>query len=657
MAEIYVTSTADSGTGTLRAAINAARNGDVILFDSAVFPVGQTTSILLSSSFTFSYNITIDADEPVEYLGVVREVDGVDTIVEITHETPAQEGEHPVRFLRCRVALDGQDGRRVATVSTNRAPTLRGLEMTRGLGSGALLNIYGGSTTTLINCSVIRGTSSQASAPIAFSTGTQIFKNCVFALNQGRGVIWNNGDSVQTFEGCCFVASHTDQSGGALRFDGQAAGEAVLDDCDFIDNSANQNGGAIYTAKTKQVTLNNCSIIDCSANRGGGVCSTGTSQNTLNDCTISGCAAPSDGGALYSSGSSTNTLINCTLNNNTATNPARRDIVVGETSALYLNATKSEALFTGANTDVTICNGVTSVADSTFNGAAITIADGAALTLTGTAFFNNASFTSDGRAYLAVAPGIAASGATLNNVVLCEYGAGVTAFRATKDAATWTATDSTISVLLEKRVGETWTTVAQTPGTSYSGDFPGATLRIFDGAQFVTTIATKLHAWLEYTQSITVATATAKAYETTVQSAPRYKIKKGYVMASQYYNRGEAPVFFARIEDSETSAIVPKSSVSSISYTAYRVTTSWSTEKRTPVEGHENVAVDLSAYLAALVVDDPRWTEDTTGYNFIFEPDTTEHPIFPDGGKYVVVVTIEFTGANPAPISYEIEVK
>src|SRR5690554_1008745 len=41
MAEIMVTSTADSGAGSLRQAIDDAADGDVILFDADVFPVGE----------------------------------------------------------------------------------------------------------------------------------------------------------------------------------------------------------------------------------------------------------------------------------------------------------------------------------------------------------------------------------------------------------------------------------------------------------------------------------------------------------------------------------------------------------------------------------------------------------------------------------------
>ena len=68
------------------------------------------------------------------------------------------------------------------------------------------------------------------------------------------------------------------------------------------------------------------------------------------------------------------------------------------------------------------------------------------------------------------------------------------------------------------------------------------------------------------------------------------------------------------------------------------------------------MTVPATALKAALVTDDPRWTVDSTGYNFIFEPDCTQAPIFPTAGEYVVVVTLNFTNANPLPVVFNVSV-
>ena len=261
----------------------------------------------------------------------------------------------------------------------------------------------------------------------------------------------------------------------------------------------------------------------------------------------------------------------------------------------------------------------------------------------------------------------ALANATLTNVVCAVSGAGASNLAATTTGISWSATDSTVSVVLQLQSGSTWTTIAQTAGTSYSTTLAaGAVVRLFDGVQFLTATVPvppgptptdfDFHAWGVYDATITVDVGVP--FLTTTQTAAVYKVATDFILMSQYFNRGETPVLFARIQNSETGDPISPSAVSSIVYTAYSKTVGWGSETRTPVEGHENETVPNSAVLSALVppTDDPRWTVDSTGYNFIFEPDSTVNPIFPNAGDYVVVVTINFTNANPLPISFDVSV-
>ena len=259
----------------------------------------------------------------------------------------------------------------------------------------------------------------------------------------------------------------------------------------------------------------------------------------------------------------------------------------------------------------------------------------------------------------------ALANATLTNVVCAVAGAGASNLAATTTGISWSATDSTVSVVLQLQSGSTWTTIAQTAGTSYSTTLAGGSVvRLFDGVNFLTATVPvppgptptdfDFHAWGVYDATITVDVGVP--FLTTTQTAAVYKVATDFILMSQYFNRGETPVLFARIQNSETGQIISPSAVSSIVYTAYSKTVGWGTETRTTVEGHANVTVPNSAVLSALVppTDDSRWTVDSTGYNFIFEPDSTVNPIFPNAGDYVVVVTINFTNANPLPISFDV---
>lgn len=259
------------------------------------------------------------------------------------------------------------------------------------------------------------------------------------------------------------------------------------------------------------------------------------------------------------------------------------------------------------------------------------------------------------------------AGATLTNVVCAVSGAGASNLAATTAGISWSATDSTVSVVLQKQNGATWTTIAQTAGTSYSTTLSaGDVVRLFDGVQFLTATVPvppgptptdfDFHAWGVYGATITVDVGVP--YLTTTQTAAVYSVATGFILMSDYYNRGETPVLFARIQNSETGDPISPSAVSSITYTAYRQTVGWGTESRTPVSGHENVTIPNTSVLSAVVPPsaDPRWTVDTTGYNFLYEPDSRTNPIFPDSGNYVVVVTINFTNANPIPVVFNVSV-
>lgn len=269
-----------------------------------------------------------------------------------------------------------------------------------------------------------------------------------------------------------------------------------------------------------------------------------------------------------------------------------------------------------------------------------------------------------GRAYL-VAPALdAAAAATLSNVVVCVSGAGASNFAATTAGMTWAATDSSKPVLLELVSSGVYTTIAQTAGTSYTTTLAsGATVRLFDGVTFLSATVPAppgpsgdfdFHAWGVYGATITVSVGVP--YLTTTQTASAYTVTQDFILMSDYYNAGESPVLMARIQDSRTADIITPASVSSITYTAYSASSGWGVQTRTPVDGHEGVTVPATALKAALVTDDPRWTVDSTGYNFIFEPDCTQAPIFPTAGEYVVVVTINFTNANPLPVVFNVSV-
>jgi len=317
------------------------------------------------------------------------------------------------------------------------------------------------------------------------------------------------------------------------------------------------------------------------------------------------------------------------------------------------------------------------------DGATLYFVDGSNISATTSASLTGTQ-TLNGAGYFALPSGTVVTGLTQGedaDVRVCYYGAGVTELTTGNAgdnlhvAATATKTDASKTILTEvyDEESESWTLLeafedsaqfqAELQGTT-AGD--ETTVRVYDGAAFwestyifspVTPPGETQHAWLVYVNVADVALGTANPYDVTIQTANPYQTTSEFIMASEYSYFGESIVLFARIQDSQTSLPLTEANVSSVKYTCYRVKTTWGTQTRTPVNGHNDVTIPTDVVKNALVTTDPRWTKDQTGYNVLYEPTTTQTPIFPEPGQYLIVLTITPTSGNPAPIHYEVTVK
>ena len=370
------------------------------------------------------------------------------------------------------------------------------------------------------------------------------------SVNNGAGVyIVGNSSSLFVSTGCIFKGCNSKGQGGGVY--ANTPSQCAFDDCTITDCSAASGGGAFYSGATTQNVLNGCTITGCSASSGGGIYFTSSSQNTLNDCIIINCNATSSGGALrletasinflnscvikncsatingggiYAAGTTQNTVNNCSISNcasaqntggvalynangtnvvnncvisdNIGGEASRNDLVVAVTNGTIIKSSVIGSLRLAYTTTVTISDNITTV-NSIFFGAntsgvtsSIVIDDGVALTITNSASVGSGSISSDGRGYLAVAPGINVSEVTLTNVVLCAYGADVSSFSEVDGVLEWEAANPTTTVLIERADGDSWTTVTQTAGESLTLYLPPSdTVRLFDGVQFFTATA------------------------------------------------------------------------------------------------------------------------------------------------------------------------
>jgi hypothetical protein len=392
-----VTTTADSGAGSLRQMIASAAAVDTITFDNTLS--GQTI-VLTSGELLIGKNLSVDASD-----------------------------------LAGGITINGNAAWRIFEFASNTTNTLVGLILTNGYsirGCGILLNsgsmltisnstltrngdhgdffgdgggvyndggdltlnnstladnyvfgdgggIYNGGTLVLNTCTLSHNAAPQSHGGGVYSVGTLVLNNCTLSQNpaDGGGGVYNLGNF--TISNCYFTLSEADSSGGGgiasggtgtinssiftqQRAEGAGAidnwgSSLVISNCTFFDNSGAEGPGAIANSGT--LTLNNCTLY---GNRTGGTGSGGAIENwsgtlLLNNCTIYGNSAYWGGGGIDAY-SGKLTLNNCTLSGNSAgtygggiristgTLTLNNSIVAGNTAT---NGPNISGTFSGAN--------------------------------------------------------------------------------------------------------------------------------------------------------------------------------------------------------------------------------------------------------------------------------------------------------------------
>ena len=165
---------------------------------------------------------------------------------------------------------------------TNCKATINGVSVNDGGGG-----IYMGAKSTTIkysnfenNSCINSGSKGGAILWYGGSTGDSII-GCNFTGNNatslGGAVYWSTGDG--TTEGnrivdSRFVRNHADSHGGAL--DWYSSNNGIIDNCEFINNTAGSLGGAIYSGQdnhwdNRNLTISNSKFYNNSANVGGAI--------------------------------------------------------------------------------------------------------------------------------------------------------------------------------------------------------------------------------------------------------------------------------------------------------------------------------------------------------------------------------------------------
>jgi predicted outer membrane repeat protein len=260
---LSVTSAADNGPGSLRAAIKSSRSGDTITFS---LPVPATIT-LTSGELVVSKNLNI--------LG------------------PGAGN----------LAISGNHASRVFRIAPRMTATIAGLTIANGV-ADAGAGIYGDhATLTVSNCIVTGNSTTKGSGAGIYSDGSL------------------RGGATLTIANSIITGNSAYNSGGGIENNGNSANaRATIVNCEISGNSAVGGFGGGISSVPGYSTLNllNCTVSANSAKFDGGGLSSGSSAATtiISHCTFSENSS-SHGGAIHLSLGSL-TVANSTLSGNSA---------------------------------------------------------------------------------------------------------------------------------------------------------------------------------------------------------------------------------------------------------------------------------------------------------------------------------------------------
>ena len=355
--------------------------------------------------------------------------------------------------------------------------------------------------------------------------------------------------------------------------------------------------------------------------------------------------------------------------------PERSSAIVAGPSRVEIgDACVLDEIRAGARSTIAFKNAVIASSFDLRDESTVEIIPGDVIALDTLTFGAGASAKSSGRAYLS-APEADASQLTTENVVVGQRGAGLTGFfavvkRAGEVALSWTCKDSSVPIVVERRVDGEWTTALESAlGLSATVPFGSEPVelifddwRAWDGDAFLT--ATPFYAKVDFFRYWSGVDAAVSVSEWSVEPlvVNEWITNTLTIKAGEMGYRNENALFLALIKNPLTGKLLYPDEVSSITATLYKVGGWGAPNEWAAVDAWTSVPVPVDSVLytpidpATLTGAGLSWTKEE-GPNFSWAPTTTENVLFSENGSYVMQVKfILKDGKNPITATFSAKV-
>ena len=333
---IMVTSAANEGEGSLRAAITSSKSGDVVLIDGSL----NNKTINLQSEIMIPEGITIDGRQAPDLVISGR---GKNRIFRLKEDKTTT-----LHYLNLEKGKGDRGGAILLQQKSLLILNNCRLSNSAGKQGGAIYMDYR-SSLQLDHCELkdnnsLRGDLIRSGGGIASNSGGSLtVKNSLFSGNKGvNGGAINLVHTVLEVVNCGFVNNtssaqgsnkHTHGNGGAIFTDGVSekvngkakGGTLKITDSDFKDNTGQgQGGGAfLFVYPPDKVILEACvfdnNVVKLSPDKdesyGGGL-RHGNGELTMTNCAVINNRAFIKGGGIYIDEKSPVSIKNCVVGNN-----------------------------------------------------------------------------------------------------------------------------------------------------------------------------------------------------------------------------------------------------------------------------------------------------------------------------------------------------